>query len=517
MPDTLSPPRYWWLKRLGLAGVLMIVLLVVAHSAALMVTGRKIDALAKSSRDAGQPVLPDDFNASEHLSPERDAAGLYIKAAAAIAAPGSFPAEVNLDRFREVAFIRANLDLAVELVNTNGQTLTLFRQGRELSEADWGIRFTSPMIGILLPMLSPQRALSRFACTAAITKHLQGHDAECVAILRDALHHASMIERPHPILLTHMVAMANTDVVARGVEVVAPRLRLEAPGAGDKPGEAASRRQVRELIGDLLAVEETQEAMRAAIYFERAYVYDAVTCICDGSLPLNTLAALGAGGTAVPFGGPVVRHLMKPLWRMDAAESFRHFTLAAEAHEHDNFVAVMADMPEEREEAIPESPLWRPSTWLIPTLTRQTQLHFRGIAMRRMAAIALALRAYEVDHGRRPESLDDLVPDYLASVLLDPFDGDDGPIRYLPNAEPPLLYSVNIDGIDGGGEYAMGRRSVDPNSLDLVFFLDGNRPYVSRFGTPPAATAAGAMESPQDDQPGEATSQPAGESPPDPS
>jgi hypothetical protein len=40
----------------------------------------------------------------------------------------------------------------------------------------------------------------------------------------------------------------------------------------------------------------------------------------------------------------------------------------------------------------------------------------------------LLLRAYELDHGRLPTSLGEMIPDYWPSVPEDPFDGK--PLRY---------------------------------------------------------------------------------------
>ena len=94
-----------------------------------------------------------------------------------------------------------------------------------------------------------------------------------------------------------------------------------------------------------------------------------------------------------------------------------------------------------------------------------------------MAASALAIRLYEVDNGSRPETLDDLVPDYVATVPLDPFSDSDDPLRYVPVADPAILYSVGLNGVDDGGTFAFRQFGViHDEKLDLPFFLDGNRP-----------------------------------------
>jgi hypothetical protein len=93
-----------------------------------------------------------------------------------------------------------------------------------------------------------------------------------------------------------------------------------------------------------------------------------------------------------------------------------------------------------------------------------------------MAATALAIRLFELDHGHRPLTLDELVPDYLSEVPADPMSSN-GVIQYLPNAEHPRLYSIGPDGIDDGGEYVYkseGRINYD--MADIPFFLNGQPP-----------------------------------------
>jgi hypothetical protein len=59
----------------------------------------------------------------------------------------------------------------------------------------------------------------------------------------------------------------------------------------------------------------------------------------------------------------------------------------------------------------------------------------------------IALKAFKAKTGRLPQSLDELVPEYLPSVPLDNFDGK--PIRYSPAKK--VLYTVGKDLKDEGG------------------------------------------------------------------
>jgi hypothetical protein len=62
----------------------------------------------------------------------------------------------------------------------------------------------------------------------------------------------------------------------------------------------------------------------------------------------------------------------------------------------------------------------------------------------RATLLLLALKAYHAEHGDLPDTLEELVPKYLAAVPLDDFDGQ--PLRYL-KAER-RIYSVGAQSID---------------------------------------------------------------------
>src|SRR5262249_12527237 len=102
--------------------------------------------------------------------------------------------------------------------------------------------------------------------------------------------------------------------------------------------------------------------------------------------------------------------------------------------------------------------------------------HYRGLADRRAAAVLLAIRLYEVDHGTAPTMLDQLVPKYLPAVPIDPFAPDGHTLRYLATPGAEAVYSVGENGRDDGGSVQLVRptygRIPDPwQMLDAVFPL----------------------------------------------
>jgi hypothetical protein len=89
---------------------------------------------------------------------------------------------------------------------------------------------------------------------------------------------------------------------------------------------------------------------------------------------------------------------------------------------------------------------------VMPSFDRSAVTEFRSTADRRITAIALAARRYALDHGGKlPAKLDDLVPTYLPAIPADPFATGGATIKYVADPDKPLVYSINEDGVDQGG------------------------------------------------------------------
>jgi hypothetical protein len=102
--------------------------------------------------------------------------------------------------------------------------------------------------------------------------------------------------------------------------------------------------------------------------------------------------------------------------------------------------------------------------------------HFETVTDRRMAATALAIRLYQLDHaGARPQRLDELVPSYLPAVPLDAMAAGNRRISYLPTGADPVLYSVGRNGDDdAGSEAPIPQRYGELDAwerLDRAFYL----------------------------------------------
>ncbi len=86
---------------------------------------------------------------------------------------------------------------------------------------------------------------------------------------------------------------------------------------------------------------------------------------------------------------------------------------------------------------------------VLPTMTRVAELDVRVRAHLELAKAALAIERCRLATGQVPEKLEELVPQYLEQVPIDPFDGQ--PVRYRRTQPGYVLYRVDTDGQDNGG------------------------------------------------------------------
>jgi hypothetical protein len=68
----------------------------------------------------------------------------------------------------------------------------------------------------------------------------------------------------------------------------------------------------------------------------------------------------------------------------------------------------------------------------------------------RCAIVMLAAERYRLEHGKWPETIAELVPQFLDSVPLDPFDGQ--PLRWRRREGGMVVYSIGNDLADDGGQ-----------------------------------------------------------------
>jgi hypothetical protein len=171
----------------------------------------------------------------------------------------------------------------------------------------------------------------------------------------------------------------------------------------------------------------------------------------------------------LPGGEEIVKYLQRnlycPIWRFAWLDQndrrylefmTRIFELSQEAAKEKSYAGIKLKIDTLLKHSVPENIYDRlrfPNTSSEFTLARALLRPVRAETERSQTLCAIALKRYELRHGKAPASLDALVPEFLASVPIDYMDGK--PMKYRLNPDGTFtLYSVGEDGIDNGGDTA---------------------------------------------------------------
>lgn len=86
---------------------------------------------------------------------------------------------------------------------------------------------------------------------------------------------------------------------------------------------------------------------------------------------------------------------------------------------------------------------------LMPAFVIANSAQVRNQIRRDEIRIGFSLAAFHADHGKYPQTLDELAPKYLAEVPLDQY--TEKPLVYVPREDGFLIYSIGPNGKDDGG------------------------------------------------------------------
>jgi hypothetical protein len=111
------------------------------------------------------------------------------------------------------------------------------------------------------------------------------------------------------------------------------------------------------------------------------------------------------------------------------------------------------------------------SATFLPSIQIFLKLEAEYASNLRLATTTLAVERFRLARGKLPENLDELVPQFLPAVPLDPFDGQ--PLRYHLLAKGYVIYSVGDDCHDDGGrEKPADWKSSDKTTYDITFTVE---------------------------------------------
>jgi len=453
------PPRYWWLKRLSIGFVGLVVLLVLARIWWGFEADRRMRAAIEACRATGEPLTIEEIDALTANIPDEDNAAILYEQALKQAV-FTTPDGVNIeDFFYGGRSLEDDAEASRELYELNAPALALLRQARGRGRFAWSYTLADMAKGGILP-LSSQRSFAKILKFAAAYEFDHGNHAAGLETLNDLLGYGEAVGTPFGIL-SSLVSWASISLVPDAVQEHGHRL-----DEVDSEARNDIRRVAGQLIHHLLDLRSVRENFALAQHGERAWI---VQHWQDGSL--DNVWSNPFRGTSVT--NKLFDGVCRPAFVIDAV---RYIHLKSDAAELARDLRYQRDAPwSYRRE---EGPSWL-KRFVVPItdgFADRNENFFRLlhqlVAERRMAAIALAIGLYRLDHGAFPETLEELVPDYLETLPEDPFAEAGVTFRYEPRRKHPVLYSIGDNGIDDGGDPPFngldcGRR------CDFVFFLNG--------------------------------------------
>ena len=195
---TPTLPRFWWLKRIAAAYGIVALLLAALTGAWSWRSSVALRSLQEEWRAEGAPATVDEINA---MGPPFDARarddGDRFRAAADALSKSPFPENdrrlrdrhENVDRRAPIA--QRDIDLARRAAQFHAKPLatieSLLDEHADGQPIDFGTRFRTPMISVLLPHLNGLRSAGDSLNELARLRHAEGDHAAALATVQRLL------------------------------------------------------------------------------------------------------------------------------------------------------------------------------------------------------------------------------------------------------------------------------------------------------------------------------------------
>ena len=181
-PTHPYPPRFWWLKRIALGWLAVIVLLLVIRLIWGWEINRRINNQRAAWRAQDQPTRPEDF--AEPDVPDGENAALILKR---IEITEVEAYEEAIRRDEVVLPLSAAAMRAIEFhMAANRAELKQTRSLRKMPAAKWGYRVTENALGYWdVPTTRAPGELAGLLHSAALRAHAEGNDADAAEFILD--------------------------------------------------------------------------------------------------------------------------------------------------------------------------------------------------------------------------------------------------------------------------------------------------------------------------------------------
>jgi hypothetical protein len=279
------------------------------------------------------------------------------------------------------------------------------------------------------------------------------------AVRIHAIFNATAGLRDEPFLVSQIVRMAGRNVAVQETERL---LGMSEPGDDE----------LKRLM-TVFKAEQGENLLLVGIRGERAASHFLFDNLESGRLPLaDFLAQLAAGGTTQPqsdFSSRLGALVYESRLYEDHAfmlSRLNHAYVVAQLPMNEQLDAWKEweeSMRSGKADALENKRLIL-SYLLLPAVSRVGHAVVQNEARLSCALAILAAERFRLARQRWPKNMDELCPDFLPRVPIDPFDGK--PLRLAQKKDGIAIYSVRKDGRDDGGEILDPARA-DGKNADL--------------------------------------------------
>ena len=416
--------RPWYVKAVIAIAVLTVIIglpLGLLDLSGRSAMRRQIDAVRAAGTPltfaeiaAARPDIPDDQNGALVLSNLQEQLGALGKA---YKRDPLIPYLGKPDRPRFGEPYEPEMISAVQtLVTEQSEVLGELDRLRHLPRGRIPITYTG--FESLLPELRHIRTAARLKCLDSVCKVAQG-DIDSAALDSVVILNIGGSIAEEPSLICMLVAVSCDALAVQALEralatgVCADDILLEISDAVDRA--LASR------------------SPTPAFWGERAACMDVFARAAEGSMAVFSVS-LG-GGNVPP--GALYKHV-RGLRCLDQAQALSLLAPLCEPAESLKALSTRAATCDKGVSSLP--PYYFVSRMFLPSFTRAVQVIGRSSARLRCARAALAAERFRLKHGQWPQRLEDLVPQLLRAIPVDPFSAPMIPATKVPcPSQSPVL------------------------------------------------------------------------------
>ncbi|MHC4211869.1 MAG: hypothetical protein ACYSWP_00715 [Planctomycetota bacterium] len=333
-------------------------------------------------------------------------------------------------------------EIIAEYLIDNEKALELLHKASQIEHSRYPADLTVGF-NVLMPHLSDLRQSAKFLALVALL-HAQNNQSNSAIDSIDAGFGVARSIEKEPYLISQLVRFACQALTVQSLEHAVNRIEF-------------SDEQLKRL-SQILKDAKTSDGMLYGFVGER--------CLCMDVFAQSTVQKLQYIHFSAPAWPLIWLYTAIGMADQDAGIYLDIMTKYVEAYKLSPIERLkVAKALEDEAEKI--SKLHFMTRTFIPAISRITELDFRIIALLDAARVAIVVEQYRLANGKLPDILDDLVPNFIESVPIDPFDGK--PLKYKILDPGFVIYSIGEDlGDDGGKERGPDRKK--PN--DVTFIIE---------------------------------------------